>query len=363
MSRFSITKIVLMGIFYVVSSAVALTKSNALNFMERSLKQTFGKYKYMNYHCQGDSVVAACMFQPIGNEELQINNLVLETTFLGEDKALQKISGTFQSSWISRTNLFQILPGTSSFACEMSRSLHNESLDFIDHCTIKTARATIIVQAKYFITSPAYRYGGVDVAMSHYEKDFDNVLNRLEILNNTSEYEEKIDEYSLVNDLQKQQKVFNDLRQYNFGIKEIRIDIRTSKLAESVFDVFSRGYYDPHSFNFDDSAHKNTGLSQLYYAQLESLIAAIIRDIAENPSLSNELKKNLYKIVTDTGKMFDIYSHKRSIKLLIRPINSRPINIGEKFFMFRDLLEDNYRDKYLYNFINEYDIRLVPTWE
>lgn len=163
------------------------------------------------------------------------------------------------------------------------------------------------------------------------------------------------------------------LKQYEVTLKEMRVYVRSHKLAESTFGVFAKEYL---------AANENIPLSKKeqqaraetkkrvtgqYYANLESMRAASLTFIGQSPYLADHLKVSLKKIVSDSAKLFDPNAHKRSMRILITPRELGSMNAGVEAQKLIDAYQQNNgRERafmqIFFDLVNQYNIQSVRVW-
>lgn len=172
------------------------------------------------------------------------------------------------------------------------------------------------------------------------------------------------------------QSVVSWLSQYNYTLQEIRINIRTNKLAEEVFAAFTRDYFGDY-FYFNENVpltkkqqqerleHKKKIAAQ-YYSSLEAMRAAGMTFIEQSPYLDEHLRKSLQKIVAENAKLFDSHSNKSSLKVIITPLKQDTMNLGDEAQKLIDAYNQNEAEngeemllRAIFNIINQYDIKAV----
>lgn len=161
------------------------------------------------------------------------------------------------------------------------------------------------------------------------------------------------------------------LQKYNITIQDIRVSIKTNKLAETLFATYAKDFL---AFNEDIPLSKKEKLARAeekkqltgkYYAALESIRAAGITYIEQSPYLKPELKTSLRKVVVEYAKLFDPNSHKRSVNFIIKPQDGTPINLGDELsilFANKKARSSVAIHRFFEN-ANRYDIKVVRSFE
>lgn len=161
------------------------------------------------------------------------------------------------------------------------------------------------------------------------------------------------------------------LKQYDVTLQEMRVYVRTNKLAESAFGVFAKEYL---AFNENiplskkekqARAETKKQLTAQYYAGLESMRAASLTFVGQSPYLADHLKVSLQKVVSDSAKLFDPNAHKRSLKILITPRESGSLNAGveaQKLVDAYRLGKERVMLQALFDIVNQYNIQSVRVW-
>ncbi|STQ85908.1 hypothetical protein LS73_007265 [Helicobacter muridarum] len=307
-------------------------RGSALDFVNESTKLfTSGEKRY---YCSGDSKFASCEFLPIGDDDFNINNLVLELKYPNQDMMTSLVSGEF-NSYLSNNFLFP-----KSFVCENSTYLKKDTnvLKSDASCTIKSESITMNIDVSSFVVSDIFRYKDI------YFIQLSNTKRLIEFQNRLIQYIDNSENFGSIGVLY---EIFDWLNYYNLGIKEIKINIHAPNLSNYFLDENIKRY------------DNKTQAYQAYYSNLEFLLASYKYSVNNNKKLNSISRKNLDNILSDFAKLLDPNSHKRSIKILVRGSENETINLGQ--FLIMSFYGNNFMDNF-YSMLNKYDIRSVTHW-
>lgn len=396
-------KMLVMSMACAISCNISFSKpTRALDLAEIVLSET--EKSGIRHVCHGNDREANCHIRDIVNSYLQIKNIYMDIA-LTDFTLKQKFSADIEMNLGKYADYNIFIP--KNIVCEAESHLKDlENLN-TGSCTLKSDVATLEIDMQDVMQSKKFRYKTMFNAVRHfmetityfsnkfekiqslYAKDSqtlreqrDNDLRRLYAEENTKQNSYEIhmvrEAYEInsdaltkryVADTQKNMDNFISwLKQYNIDIKEIKIYLKTKKLAESLFAIYAKDF-----LNFNENTplsneekkqreEEKKRITAEYYAGLELIRAAAITFVSQSPYLNEHLKKNLTKVVSEHAKLFDPNSHKRSLKILVQHLSDKPINLGEQVEKLKNADDRDTKLQILFEIINQYDIKVVRYW-
>lgn len=187
-------------------------------------------------------------------------------------------------------------------------------------------------------------------------------------------YEDKYDK--IQKQYEEEMQNFSDsvvawLSQYNYTMQEARVYVRANKLAKSAFETFAKEYL---AFNENiplskderiERANEKKRITAQYYSSLEASRAGGMTFVEQSPYLAPHLKKSLQKIVSDHAQLLDPNAKKRSVKILITPLDSTAMNLGDeaqKMINAYNKSRGHGLMKTFFDIVNKYEIKSVRVW-
>lgn len=187
-------------------------------------------------------------------------------------------------------------------------------------------------------------------------------------------YEDKYDK--IQKQYEEEMQNFSDsvvawLSQYNYTMQEARVYVRANKLAKSAFETFAKEYL---AFNENiplskderiERANDKKRITAQYYSSIEASRAASMTFVDQSPYLETHLKKSLKKIVADHAQLLDPNAHKGSVKILITPLDSTAMNLGDearKMITAYNKGGGHGLMKSFFDIVNKYEIKSVRVW-
>lgn len=159
------------------------------------------------------------------------------------------------------------------------------------------------------------------------------------------------------------------LKNYNFDIKEVRLELKASDMANYTFALYAQDF-----LNFNENAKLSKKEKQArinekkrimagYYSSIEAMRAASITYVQESPYLNAENKKGIVKIIDKHAKLFEPHTGVKRVKILATHNIESSFNAGnaaESLISFID--NDTSLDVFLHTLfdnVNEYSIKSV----